>query len=80
MKNTLAIALLLVTSFTFGCQRASITPSAQAQSVAQSEATPKVRHYCNAETKKGTPCRHLVKKDGDRCFMHQGKPAMKDAK
>lgn len=30
-------------------------------------------YYCNALTKKGTPCKHRVKKAGDRCWQHKGK-------
>lgn len=34
-------------------------------------------YYCNAPTKKGTPCKHRVKKAGDHCFQH--KTAKKEA-
>lgn len=32
---------------------------------------PKPVYYCNALTKKGTPCKHRVKKAGDRCWQHK---------
>lgn len=28
-------------------------------------------YYCNAPTKKGTPCKHRVKKQGERCWQHR---------
>lgn len=41
----------------------------------QSQPTPatetKPVYYCNAPTKKGTACRHRVKKAGDRCWQHK---------
>lgn len=79
MRNTLAtliLFVLLAVSFS-GCQRAqgtAATKQVEFTATATPEASPKVRHYCNALTKKGTPCQHLVKANGDRCFMHQGKP------
>ena len=30
-------------------------------------------YYCNAPTKKGTPCRRRVKAAGLRCYLHKGK-------
>lgn len=33
-------------------------------------------YYCGAETKKGTPCTRRVKRAGERCWQHQGMPAM----
>jgi hypothetical protein len=77
MRNTLLGILLVLLAVSFsGCQRAQGTAAKQVVEVATAspEATPKAAHYCNALTKKGTPCQHRVKADGDRCFMHQGKP------
>jgi hypothetical protein len=34
---------------------------------------PKPVYYCGALTKKGTPCKHWVKKAGERCWQHRGK-------
>lgn len=34
---------------------------------------PKPVYYCNAMTKKNTPCKHRVKKQGDRCWQHRDK-------
>jgi hypothetical protein len=33
-------------------------------------------YYCGAETKKGTACSRRVKRAGERCWQHQGMPAM----
>ncbi|MFN0110177.1 MAG: hypothetical protein ACKVZH_15080 [Blastocatellia bacterium] len=33
---------------------------------------------CGARTKRGTPCRHLVK-SGQRCAQHKGMPSMLDS-
>ena len=33
-------------------------------------------YICGARTKKGTPCRRRVHFAGERCFQHQGMPAM----
>jgi hypothetical protein len=33
-------------------------------------------YICGARTKKGTPCKRRVHVAGDRCYQHQGKPAM----
>ncbi|HEY2866891.1 MAG TPA: hypothetical protein VGJ02_07355 [Pyrinomonadaceae bacterium] len=33
-------------------------------------------YYCGAATKKGTPCTRRVKRAGERCWQHQGMPAM----
>ena len=33
-------------------------------------------YYCGAMTKKGTPCTRRVKRRGERCWQHQGLPAM----
>lgn len=30
--------------------------------------------YCGAPTKKGTACRRRVKKAGERCWQHKGRP------
>jgi len=35
-----------------------------------------VVYYCGAETKKGTACTRRVKHAGERCWQHQGMPAM----
>jgi len=70
---TLTLLVLLAVSFT-GCQRGSAATATKPVEVATATPTPKAVHYCNALTKKGTPCQHRVKADGDRCFMHQGKP------
>lgn len=34
-------------------------------------------YRCGARTRKGTACKHLVPVEGQRCFQHQGMPAMK---
>lgn len=34
-------------------------------------------YRCGARTKKGTACKHLVAVEGQRCFQHQGRAAMK---
>lgn len=34
-------------------------------------------YRCGARTQKGSPCKHLVAAEGQRCFQHQGSPAMK---
>lgn len=77
LKNTtlpLTALLLLVLSLA-GCQR-NLVPVVQSQAVASPAASVEVkaRYTCGAKTKAGTPCRKPVKKDGDRCWMHQGVP------
>lgn len=37
---------------------------------------PDAVYYCGAETKKGTACTRRVKHAGERCWQHQGMPAM----
>lgn len=80
MKTLLSIIALSLTLTLAGCQR-SVVPVTQAQAVALPAASPigraeKVRHLCGAKTKAGTACRKPVKNEGDRCFMHQGQPAL----
>lgn len=38
----------------------------------QSASQGKQVYYCGALTKKGTPCKHRVKHQGDRCWQHKG--------
>ena len=35
-------------------------------------------YYCGAATRKGTACTRRVKRPGERCWQHQGMPAMAD--
>jgi hypothetical protein len=42
----------------------------------KSAATGKIIYICGARTKKGSPCQRHVHAAGERCFQHQGQPAM----
>lgn len=52
-----------------------IATSAAADSKAAISVDDKI-YICGARTKKGTPCKRRVHVAGDRCYQHQGKPAM----
>ena len=54
-------------------QNLSAAPTKQIE--AKPEAPRETIYFCGAQTKKGTPCSHRVKKGG-RCWQHAGQPAM----
>jgi len=53
-------------------QPANFTAAAANQSANAAEEV----YLCGARTRKGTPCRRRVHAAGERCFQHQGLPAM----
>ena len=46
------------------------------QRAGEAKTSTEAAYYCNAMTKKGTPCTRRVKTKG-RCWQHQGQPAIK---
>ena len=83
--------LLLLTVFaTAGIGHATLRPDSREPVVSawdasvppqSSQTTPQVklptaaREQCGARTRKGTPCRRMVR-PGERCSQHQGRPSM----
>lgn len=49
-------------------QTPQATPTNPPASVSQGR---KEVYYCGARTKKGTACKHRVKKAGERCWQHK---------
>ncbi len=59
--------VLLIAAFTVKAQQ---NPPAPPQGIATT--TTKTAYYCGAKTKAGTPCKHRVKHQGERCWQHKG--------
>lgn len=76
----IAIAVLVVMALSSVACLGKVTPSqastsasSASQSVVKKDGSPVF--LCGALTKKGTPCKNHVKKQGDRCHLHLGKPS-----
>ena len=63
-KQIAAMKLAEAQAFSLGAAKASPSPKSQGQGEV---------FTCGYPTKNGTPCKHRVKKQGDRCWQHKEK-------
>jgi hypothetical protein len=81
--TTTTLTLILASLLAFASTACNGTRPTIAQATSETAATrpgkAKKEHYtCGARNKDGTACRKPVKNQGDRCFIHAGRPARDD--
>jgi hypothetical protein len=76
MTKLLTIIALCATLTGCAAKATTQTTSQPAATQAATATARKTVHYCNARTRKNTPCHHRVKNEGDRCPLHEGREAI----